>query len=235
MIKKFIIMLVLVMFFSFVCWAENLGDFCEDSMIHFQFTTSDQSGGAIAPLSAFEANDIRIYKNNSATEKATTNGITMTSPFDSIVGLHAVDINTSVDTGDTGFWVTGADYTIVLKPDTETVDGQTVVAVLETFSIQNRYSPATVDANHAAARTTTLLINVATSIADTNELQTDWHNGGRLDLLLDKNITDANTIMQKENAIITYTEDINWPDIAALQAAIAELEAVKPSGRWGRD
>lgn len=118
-----------------------IGDFSEDSTVRVVLTTNNGDGAAVAPSSAFEAADFVIYKNGSATQKATTNGITITSPFDSITGLHVLEIDTSNDTGDSGFWTTGADYWVVATPD-ETVDSQTVVAVIATFSIQNRYSSA---------------------------------------------------------------------------------------------
>ncbi len=114
-----------------------IGEVKEDSTVDFFFTTNDGSGGAVAPSSAFEAADLAIYKDNSATQKATTNGVTMTSPFDSVTGLHHVRLDTSNDTGDAGFWAAGSDYTVVLNPD-ETVDTQTVVAVLAQFSVENR-------------------------------------------------------------------------------------------------
>lgn len=114
-----------------------LGDFAEDSTVRIPLTTSAASGAAVAPSSAFEAADFIIYKNGSATQKTSTNGITCTSPFDSVVGLHTLEIDTSNDTGDSGFWTTGADYWVVLAPD-ETVDSQTVVAVVAVFSIENR-------------------------------------------------------------------------------------------------
>lgn len=113
------------------------GDYAEDATIYLGFTTNDASGGAVAPSTAFEAADLKIYKNGSATEKTSTNGITMTSPFDAITGLHDVVIDTSNDTGDAGFWTTGADYRVVLSPD-ETVDGQTIVHIIAEFSIENR-------------------------------------------------------------------------------------------------
>jgi len=114
-----------------------MGDYADDSTVRIFFTTSDGSGGAVAPSTAFEAADVVIYKNNSATQKASTNGITMTSPFDSVTGLHLVEIDCSNDTGDAGFWATGNDYSVVLSPD-ETVDSQTVVAAIAQFSIENR-------------------------------------------------------------------------------------------------
>lgn len=115
-----------------------IGNFAEDSAVSFLFSTSDASGGAIAPSDAFEADDFIIYKNYNQTQKATTNGITVLSPFDSVTGLHCIIIDTSNDTGDVGFWDKSNDYTIVLSPDTETVDGQTVVVPIGRFSIENR-------------------------------------------------------------------------------------------------
>jgi hypothetical protein len=111
------------------------GDFLEDSSVYMSISTSDSSGGAVAPSSAFEAADVRIYKNDSATQKTSTNGITMTSPFDTVTGAHVISIDTSNDTGDAGFWETGAEYTVWLMPD-ETVDSQTVVYPIGTFSIE---------------------------------------------------------------------------------------------------
>ena len=116
---------------------QYMGDYADDSTVRIFFTTNDGSGGAVAPSTAFEAADVVIYKNNSATQKATTNGITMISPFDTVTGLHLVEIDCSNDTGDAGFWATGNDYSVVLSPD-ETVDSQTVVAAIAQFSIENR-------------------------------------------------------------------------------------------------
>jgi len=116
---------------------QYLGDYADDSTVRIFFTTNNGSGGAVAPSTACEAADIVIYKNNSATQKATTNGVTMTSPFDTVTGLHLVEIDCSNDTGDAGFWVAGNDYSVVLSPD-ETVDSQTVVAAIAQFSIENR-------------------------------------------------------------------------------------------------
>lgn len=112
-----------------------LGDFPEDATVRFLFTTHAAAGGAVAPSDAFEAGDLKIYKAGSATQKTSTNGITMTSPFDSVVGLHAVAIDTSNDTGDADFWVAGGEYEVVLDPD-ETVDGKTERAVLHSFSLE---------------------------------------------------------------------------------------------------
>ncbi len=115
-----------------------LGDFPEDNTtVVCMFTTHDGNGAPVAPLTAFEAADVIIYKNGSGTQKTSTNGVTMTSPFDSIVGLHCIVIDTSNDTGDSGFWTTGGGgvYTLVLSPDSETVNSQTVLKVIGQFGI----------------------------------------------------------------------------------------------------
>ena len=98
-------------------------DYPEDfTTITIPFTTHAASGALVAPSSALEAADVKIFKNGSATEKTTTNGLTMTSSFNGTVGSHMLVIDSSNDTGDVGFWVAGAVYDVFLEPD-ETVDG----------------------------------------------------------------------------------------------------------------
>ncbi len=100
----------------------SLGKVPVDSLIRIYFSTSDKSGGRVAPSSAFEAADVRIYKDGSATQRSSESGFTMTSPFDSMVGMHALGVDLS-DNTDAGFYAAGNDYAVVLTPD-ETVDGQ---------------------------------------------------------------------------------------------------------------
>lgn len=116
-----------------------LGDFNVGATVRFHFTTHAVSNGAlVAPSSAFAAADFRIYKDGSATEKTTTNGITVTSPFDSITGRHLIAIDTSNNTGDTGFFAAGSDYRVEIS-SAKTVDGVTQSGVvIGTFSILNR-------------------------------------------------------------------------------------------------
>ena len=100
-------------------------DYPEDSTIRLGFTSTSPDGTPTAPSAAFTAADFAIYKDGSATQKTTTNGITVTSPFDSITGRHLISIDTSNDTGDAGFWSAGSVYEVVLNT-AKTVDSKSV-------------------------------------------------------------------------------------------------------------
>lgn len=99
----------------------------------FPVTTHAQTGAAVAPSTAFETADFILYKNGSATQRTSQAGWSITSPFDSITGLHMLLIDLT-DNTDAGFYSAGAFYTLVLSPD-ETVDGLAVVRVVGTFII----------------------------------------------------------------------------------------------------
>lgn len=106
------------------------------STVRLKFTTTDANGAPVAPSSAFVAADFRIYKDGSATEKATANGITVTSPFDSVTGRHMIEIDTSNSTGDAGFWSSGSAYFVELNT-AKTVNSQSVSGLeIGTFSLE---------------------------------------------------------------------------------------------------
>lgn len=109
-----------------------LGDFKEDSVIYFCWDTNDKNGASIT-----RATDgiIKIYKDDGTAES--TAGITDTEDFDSITGIH----NCKIDLSSDAFYATGHDYSVVLTG--AVIDGQTVNAVLATFSIENRFMRGT--------------------------------------------------------------------------------------------
>ncbi len=114
---------------------QDIGIVQQDSTVRVMFVTRDGSGAAVAPSTAFESADVEIYKDGSATQRTSDAGVTMTSPFDTVTGLHLVAIDLSDDT-DAGFWAAGSNYHVTIQPD-ETVDGQTVVEILAQFSIES--------------------------------------------------------------------------------------------------
>lgn len=118
----------------------------EDGVIEIYFETFNASGVPVAPSSSFTTADFAIYKNGSATAKATTNGITVTSPFNSETGTHLIIIDTSNDTGDSGFWTTGSRYQVKFNTaktvDSKSIDGRSVPR--GSFGIQSEYEGANV-------------------------------------------------------------------------------------------
>ena len=113
----------------------NLGNYetsGTDTRVRHFFSTHEGAGANVAPSSAFEAADLRIYRAAagaafSATQRSSASGITMTSPFDSLVGFHALDIDLT-DNTDAGFYAEGYLYAIVLSPD-ETIDSQAITGL----------------------------------------------------------------------------------------------------------
>jgi hypothetical protein len=113
--------------------ATYLGYRATGSTVRFSFSTHDADGDNVAPNSAFESADLRIYKDGSATQRTSASGITMTSPFDTVTGAHHVDIDLS-DNTDASFYAAGSFYEVWLVPD-ETVDGRAMSLVLAYFDI----------------------------------------------------------------------------------------------------
>jgi hypothetical protein len=106
----------------------------KDSTVGFFYTLNASAGGAVDPSDAFEAADFRIYKDGGTTERASTSGYTVTNTFDTVTGLGLFEVDLS-DNTTAGFFEVGSQYDIMLIPDTETVDGQSVVAKIGTFII----------------------------------------------------------------------------------------------------
>jgi len=104
------------------------------STVRIDCTTHDSTGALVAPSSAFAASDFRIYKDGSAAEKTSTNGITVTSPFDSIVGKHLIEIDTSNSTGDSGFWAAGSEYRVELN------SAKTISSIVQSGVVVGRFA-----------------------------------------------------------------------------------------------
>jgi len=105
-----------------------LGDFKENTVVCFCWSTNDKNGASITRSTD---GTVKVYKDDGTTESTT--GITDTEDFDGIIGIH----NCKIDLSD-AFYTMGHDYSVVLIG--AVIDGETVNAVLATFSIENRFS-----------------------------------------------------------------------------------------------
>lgn len=110
----------------------DLGDFPASAVIDFKWSTIDQSGASVTRATD---GSIRIYKDNSTTQRTSSNGITDTEDFDSpaLTGIHHLRIDTS-DNTDAGFYAAGHEYDVILVG--AVVDGVTINAILAHFSIE---------------------------------------------------------------------------------------------------
>lgn len=105
--------------------AGYIGDYIEDDIVYFLWrTTSVPSADGT----------ILVYKNDGTGEVTTPMGIVDTRNFDSKTGVHLCSINLSANS----FYAKERDYSVVLNG--ATIDGETVNAVIATFSIEQRYA-----------------------------------------------------------------------------------------------
>jgi hypothetical protein len=125
----------------------NLGDFALGSTVHLMWDSRDTTGASVTRSTN---GSIRIYKNDSTTQRSSSAGITDTEDFDGLTGVHHVEIDTGDDT-DSGFYTNG-DYFVVLEG--ATIDSVTVNRVLAHFSLGNRN--VTPDTVSSAMHSTTL-------------------------------------------------------------------------------
>lgn len=115
-----------------------LGNFLAGATVRFKWNTNAAAGGSITRGTD---GSIRIYKDDSLTQRSSSAGITDTEDFDGLTGLHHLAIDLS-DNTDAGFYAAGHEYMVVLVG--AVIDGQTVNVVIGHFSIQNRYGDAEV-------------------------------------------------------------------------------------------
>ncbi len=177
------------------------------STVALYFTTHAADGSPVAPSSAFEVADVKLFKNGSDVERTSNAGWTMTSPFNSITGLHRLLIDLS-DNTDAGFYAAGATYAAVLNPD-ETVDGLAVVKVIGEFSIG--FAVAAADVAAIKAKTD----NLPSDPADASVI------AGRFDTL-DTSVADLPTNAELATALGT-ADDAVLAQVALVKAKTDNL------------
>jgi hypothetical protein len=129
-----------------------LGNITFGQTLNFMFSTSSQSGGAVAPTTA---GTVTVYEDNGTA--GTTNGVTYTPSFNGVPGVNLVTIATA-----DAFYAAGHDYTVVLSG--AVIDGQTVNAVLAGFSIAFRAATADLATVKGQAVACSQAVTVAASV-----------------------------------------------------------------------
>ena len=147
-----------------------IGDFNVGQVVYFPFNTfSSDDPSASMTITGLAVTDIEVYKNGTATTRASDSGYTLLDTdgidFDGITGLHGFSIDTADDTTG-GFFVAGADYQVAIA--SVTLDGATI-NFWSSFSIDNRASAgkmiATTIATLASQTSFTLTVGSADNSA----------------------------------------------------------------------
>lgn len=110
--------------------ADYYGDFPEDATVKIPFNTFDSNDpSASVTITNLADADIKVSKDGAATP-ITTDGATIVINLNSIVGVHIITIDTSVDAA----YSTGSEYQVRIEGTT--VDGATIDAWVGSFSIE---------------------------------------------------------------------------------------------------
>lgn len=113
----------------------HLGDVAVGKTLYIPFATYNSAGASIT-MTGFAVGDIKVFKNGSVTERASTAGFTLLdtdgTDFDGLTGIHGFSINLA-DNTDAGFYVADAFYWVFVSA--VTIDGQTVNFIAATFRI----------------------------------------------------------------------------------------------------
>jgi hypothetical protein len=166
-----------------------LGDFNVTQTVRFSWNTNAIAGESITRATN---GTISVYKDGNTTQS--TAGVTDTEDFDSLTGVHLVAIDLTAD----AFYVTGADYMVVLSA--ATIDGKTINATLAHFSVANR--------SHLRPTTAGRTLDVSAG----GEAGVDWANVGSPTTALNL----SGTTVKKATDVETDTADIQ----ARLPAAL---------------
>lgn len=104
-----------------------LGKVKPGATIYIPFDSFKGADGSSITASNFAVGDIKIYKDGSTTERASTSGFTLLDTdgidFDGVTGIHGFSIDLS-DNTTADFYAAGSRYLIAVGPIT--IDGQTV-------------------------------------------------------------------------------------------------------------
>jgi len=113
-----------------------LGNVHPGSTLYIPFETFAGATGAPITMTGFAVGDIKIYKDGSTTERASTSGFTLLdtdgTDFDGITGIQGFSIDLS-DNTTADFYKCGSKYFVVIS--TVTVDGQTMSFIAAHFRI----------------------------------------------------------------------------------------------------
>lgn len=213
----------------------NLGVVRPGSTIRIPFSTFDKDDGSSITMTNYAAADVLCYKDGSTTERASTNGFTATTDFDSKTGKHLAVIDLA-DNTTSGFWNAGSEYLVAI--DAVTVDGVTTGGWIARFTIG--YQGANLDTTIASLSSQTSFTLTA-GPAEDDALNGHWaiiHDIAsavqRATVLISDYVGSTKTVTLAAGATFTAAagDNISVMDLAPLQPAVlGRTLAVGPAGQ----
>jgi hypothetical protein len=153
--------------------AIHLGAVPAGSTIYIPFASYD-ANGASATLSGLVAGDIEVYKNGSATARASDNGYALLDTdgidFSSKTGINGFSIDLN-DNSDAGFYVAGGFYWVVVA--SVTIATQTVNLIAATFTITDAIDLSDVQSHLTKVYSDTTAIHSDTTIITSDLAEVD--------------------------------------------------------------
>jgi hypothetical protein len=195
------------------------GDFPINATISIPFDTFAGSTGASITMSGFAASDVEIYKNGGTTQRASDNGYTTTTDFDSLTGLHMLVIDTS-DNSDPGFFAAGNEYQVAVS--SVTIDGQTVSFWAGTFSIERSGGALAMlkDATYGLSALETLVDDLESRLTATRAGYLDNLSAGAV--ALQSSVDDLEGRLTAARA--GYLDNLNIGGNVASQASVDTID-----------
>lgn len=189
-----------------------LGSKAIDDTLTFYVNTTRFDTGAATDADAAPA--YRVYEDETGT--ALLNGTMALLDSVNTAGLYSEQITLSAANG----FEAGKDYVVYVAATVNSVAG----ATNHTFQIGAKVNTTHISGTAQTANDNGADINAI--LLDTNELQTDWADGGRLDLILDARSSQTSVDDLPTNAELTTA--LGTADDAVL-AAIAALNDFNPA------
>jgi hypothetical protein len=153
--------------------AIHLGAVAANSTIYIPFASYD-AAGASATLSGLATTDIEVYKNGSATARASDNGYALLDTdgidFNAKTGINGFSVDLS-DNSDAGFYVVGGFYWVVVA--SVTIATQTVNLVAATFTITDAIDLSDVQSHLTKVYSDTTAIHSDTTIITSDLAEVD--------------------------------------------------------------
>jgi hypothetical protein len=208
--------------------AIHLGAVPAGSTIYIPFASYD-AAGASATLSGLATTDIELYKNGSATPRASDNGYALLDTdgidFNAKTGINgfSVDLN---DNSDAGFYVVGGFYWVVVA--SVTIATQTVNLVAATFTITDAIDLSDVQSHLTKVYSDTTAIHSDTTIITSDLAEVDTSDIRSAITVANSQIliikSDTSDIISRLVVINSETTDIQ-SETEVIQSLAVVIEA----------